>query len=298
MHISCVLCAAIAMIGAYGFARPATLLLYARHIEQRSAPVAQNVRTLECFFAAPSIAPSSNALLGQATRQAQHGRLSGLNKVGSKLRQIGPSLGKVGSKLSEVGLALGEANADCMAGCPPFLKTNRANWAPRQHRAHCKKTVAYAKNAVAKRTLWPEAEYNKLSGQMCWDAVKYCAFRANIITEDEYDALNARWDLVTPHDSRIRNSDDLKNVPPGHALGFFRIEHFAASSASNVRMDPFHVMLNTGGNKAAGNKNDCVGLGDMFGWEERDLSQLKWYQGAVVAPKGGTLRWILLIKTR
>jgi hypothetical protein len=287
MHISCVLCAAIAMIGAYGFARPATLLLYARHIEQRPAPVAQNVRTLECFFAAPSIAPSSNALLGQATRQAQHGRLSGLNKVGSKLRQIGPALGKVGSKLSEVGLALGEANADCMAGCPPFLKTNRANWAPRQHRAHCKKTVAYAKNAVAKRTLRPEAEYNKLSGQMCWDAVKYCAFRANIITEDEYDALNARWDLVTPHDSRIRNSDDLKNVPPGHALGFFRIEHFAASSASNVRMDPFHVMLNTGGNKAAGNKNDCVGLGDMFGWEERDLSQLKWYQGAVVAPKGG-----------
>jgi hypothetical protein len=238
---------------------------------------------------APSVAPSSNALLGQATRQAQHGRLSGLNKVGSKFRQIGPALGKVGSKLSEVGLALGEANADCMAGCPPFLKTNRANWAPRQHRAHCKKAVEYAKNAAAKGTSWREAEYDKLSGKMCWDAVKYCAFSANIITEDEYDALNARWDLVTPHDTRIHNSDDLKNVPPGHALGFFRIEHFADSSASNVRMDPFHVMLNIDGNKAAGNKNDCVGFGERVGWEVLNLSKLKWYQGTVVAPKGGNV---------
>ncbi len=69
----------------------------------------------------PSVAPSSNALLGQATRQVQHGRFPGLKKVGSKLRQIGPALSKVGSKLGEVGLALNEANADCMAGCPPDL---------------------------------------------------------------------------------------------------------------------------------------------------------------------------------
>ncbi len=235
----------------------------------------------------PSVAPSSNALLGQATRQVQHGRLSGLNKLGSKLRQIGPALGKVGSKLSEVGLALSEANTDCMAGCPPFLKTSRANWSSRQHRAHCKKAVEYAQGSAVKDTPWHEAEYNRLSGQMCWDAVKYCAFRANIITEDEHDVLNARWDLVTPHDTRIHNRDELKNVPPGYALGFFEIKHFAASNASNVRRDPFHVMLNIGDNKAAGNKNDCVGFGEQVGWEELDLSQLKWYQGAVVAPKGG-----------
>jgi hypothetical protein len=42
-------------------------------------------------------------------------------------------------------------------------------------------------------------------------------------------------------------------------------------------------MLTTGDNKAAGNKNQCLEIGNAAGWEEIDLSQLKWHEGYFIA---------------
>jgi hypothetical protein len=119
-------------------------------------------------------------------------------------------------------------------------------------------------------------------GNVCWDAVKDCAFKAGAIPKNRYKSVDAETDLVTSFDTRINSANELRNVPPGHTLGFFAAEVYK-STEPRIETKPFHVMLTTGDNKAAGHKNGCIEIGNPSGWEEIDLSQLKWHKGYFIA---------------
>lgn len=111
--------------------------------------------------------------------------------------------------------------------------------------------------------------YMELSSTMCWDAVKLCATMAGF----PLHTCNAQHGLVSQSDRRIDGPEALIHLPTGHAIGFF----------DNERL--IHVMLGTGGGHAAGNKNNCIGIGNSVGWESLNLRNLRWNQnGNVLAP--------------
>jgi hypothetical protein len=138
-------------------------------------------------------------------------------------------------------------------------------------------TDDYAANFARKMARNNASEdYRILSSQMCWDAVKYCALKAGVINAAKYQRIQAKTDMVNFTDPIALGPDALLRLRPGHVLGFF------------VGMNIIHAMIYTGQGKAAGNKNDCVGVGRSVGWELLDLaSLLNWAEnGSVKAPPG------------
>lgn len=108
-----------------------------------------------------------------------------------------------------------------------------------------------------------------LSAAMCWDAVKLCAVTAGLLKPQ----ADAQHHLISDSDPRVAGAEALSAVPEGHALGFF----------DGARL--VHLMMSTGAGHAAGNKNDCIGLGHPAGWEVLDLNRLRWDgDGNVTAP--------------
>jgi hypothetical protein len=135
-------------------------------------------------------------------------------------------------------------------------------------------TKEAAQVAVGAANLRNSHEWKKLTSLMCWDAIFHCAYLAGIINHSKYKALlaspNRQFHLVRYTDSTINNATAMKAIPPGHAIGFFVEEQ-------NKTWRMIHVMLSVGDGKAAGNKNDCIGVGSMVGWEVLDLAnELKW----------------------
>jgi hypothetical protein len=43
--------------------------------------------------------------------------------------------------------------------------------------------------------------------KICWDSVKYCAFKAGAITKYQYKLIKGKTDLATPFDKRIHNAN-------------------------------------------------------------------------------------------
>lgn len=113
---------------------------------------------------------------------------------------------------------------------------------------------------------------------MCWDAVKLCGVEAGAVGRN----VDAQSGLVSPTDDRIANSAAMARLPAGHAVGFFDDGRLA------------HVMLSVGDGHACGNKNSCIGVGEMVGWESHDLKALQWNAaGGITAPglgRGGLTR--------
>ena len=131
----------------------------------------------------------------------------------------------------------------------------------------------HAANFARKMSSPTSAEYINLSGLMCWDAVMYCALRAGIIDQRKYDRLHGDQDLVALSDFAVAGPNAMYRVEPGNAIGFFW------STPQGVTM--FHAMLCVGKGLAAGNKNNCVGIGSMVGWEILDLANgLAWQAAA------------------
>jgi hypothetical protein len=122
------------------------------------------------------------------------------------------------------------------------------------------------------------ADYRILSARTCWDAVKYCALKSGVIDRRTHNRLSAYQDLITNSNSQIRSAEEMRCLPPGHVIGFFK-------HASPVSI---HAMISTGEGMAAGNKNDCIGVGNFVGWEELDLAHgLRWTpSGEVIGPLG------------
>ncbi|WP_338911999.1 hypothetical protein [Mycetohabitans rhizoxinica] len=151
---------------------------------------------------------------------------------------------------------------------------------------YCNLAANYARRSAERDSngdLLHKKENEELTskGNVCWDAVKDCAFKAGAIPKNRYKSVNAKTDLVTLSDTRIKNANELESVPPGRTLGFFAVKPTKEDTPRHVEVEtePFHVMLTTGDNKAAGHKNGCIEIGNPSGWEELSLSQLKWHEG-------------------
>ncbi|MFS2105611.1 hypothetical protein [Ralstonia sp. Ralssp135] len=111
--------------------------------------------------------------------------------------------------------------------------------------------------------------YLDLSAAMCWDAVKHCAVVAHLLDA----TVDAQHGLVSSADAQVHGREAIAALPEGHAIGFFDDQRLV------------HVMLGVGNGRAAGNKNDCVGIGAPIGWEALNLNHLAWNaDGCVTAP--------------
>ncbi|MEJ2769402.1 hypothetical protein [Mycetohabitans sp. B46] len=160
----------------------------------------------------------------------------------------------------------------------PNFGPNLSNLTPEQRSEYyCNLAADYARRSAERDSngdpLHKKENEDLISkGNICWDAVKDCAFKAGAISKDQYKLINGKTDLVTPIDKRIHNANELESVPPGHILEFF----------GRGETEPFHVMLTTGDNKAASNKNQCLEIGNAAGWEELDLSQLTPFNGIFI----------------
>jgi hypothetical protein len=120
-------------------------------------------------------------------------------------------------------------------------------------------------------------DFRQLSAKMCWDAVKHCVVQAApFLGKNRYKHIDAKMGLVSSGDPEVRSAAEMRTVPEGSILGFFDGD------------TPIHVMVSLGGGWAAGNKNDCVGVGSPVGWEELNLAERLWTEEAVrVRTRGG-----------
>lgn len=135
-------------------------------------------------------------------------------------------------------------------------------------------SMRHAAAQTAREATDPEHPlYLELSAAMCWDAVKHCAASAGALNPD----IDAQHGLVSVTDGEIRGQEAMATLPGAHAVGFFDGNRLV------------HVMMSLGEGHAAGNKNDCIGIGHPVGWEALDLKRLMWNQdGSIMAP--GLLR--------
>lgn len=126
-------------------------------------------------------------------------------------------------------------------------------------------------------------QYELLSADMCWDAVKQCGVKAGAVRRD----VDAQRGLVSGADALVPDSDAVERLPAGTAVGFFEGERAV------------HVMLSVGDGHACGNKNNCVGIGKAVGWESLDLKALDWDRnGGINAPGMLTPQRTLQVRAR
>ncbi|MCG1040651.1 hypothetical protein SAMN04487769_0427 [Burkholderia sp. b14] len=237
--------------------------------------------------APPSISQRSTAPL-QGTPRSTPSALSGLCCLSrSSSTETNGSIAEETHGQS-IGQSVLSGVHSCITSCLPSLGPNLSNLTPEQRsKYYCNLAADYARRSAecdSNGDPLHKKENEELTskGNVCWDAVKDCAFKAGAIPKNRYKSVNAKTDLVTSSDTRINNANELRNVPPGHTLGFFEAVGKLTESP-RIATKPFHVMLTTGDNKAAGHKNGCIEIGNPSGWEELDLSQLKWHEGYFIA---------------
>lgn len=132
-------------------------------------------------------------------------------------------------------------------------------------------TDAYVAS-VARGVASPDSrEYEQLATVMCWTGVAHVLELAQIdvsklvIRKETGKGMKVKVKHLLLVDST--NGTQLtssSNVPEGSVMGFFS------------RGEMIHAMISLGGLKAAGTKNNCIGLGNPYGWEILDLSELDW----------------------
>ena len=114
--------------------------------------------------------------------------------------------------------------------------------------------------------------YLQLSGMMCWDAVAHCQAlgggpAATSITVGDH------LHYISTSDPSVTSAAEMRRVPQGAFIGFFHGGLLV------------HAMIATGHGLAAGNKNQCIGIGQPVGWEILDLaSRLTWSGGGARTP--------------
>lgn len=105
--------------------------------------------------------------------------------------------------------------------------------------------------------------YRTLSAMMCWDAVVHCQVQAGRPRPGAVTALGY-GEVISADDPVVTSHGDMQHVPQGAFVGFFEGDRLV------------HAMICVGAGCAAGNKNECIGIGHSVGWEILDLSQLDW----------------------
>ncbi len=137
-----------------------------------------------------------------------------------------------------------------------------------------------ARHARDSATAGDGADYLDLSSRMCWDAAAACVVRAGgntpqpgTITADHFGSF------VRLTDPLVSDADAMRKVAQGALLGFVETR--------DGKPVLVHAMVAVGHGMAAGNKNDCIGVGKSVGWEILDLAgELQWIDGvqAIQAP--------------
>lgn len=138
-------------------------------------------------------------------------------------------------------------------------------------------TTENQKNAAAYATQsatagMSDAGFKELSGLMCWDAVIRCALKAGAIDKKRADGAKISGDkpdsykgFIDPKkDPVVADAAAMRAVPQGCFLGFFE--------NAGGKLTMIHAMISTGHGLAAGNKNDCIGIGNPVGWEILNLA--------------------------
>ena len=105
------------------------------------------------------------------------------------------------------------------------------------------------------------------SSKMCWDAAIECQVMAGVKRPLPVQTLNHDH-VISLADTAVTSRNAMQRVPQGASIGFFR---------NGTLM---HFMIATGAGCAAGNKNQCIGIGNPVGWEVLNLAEdLAWGSG-------------------
>ena len=155
----------------------------------------------------------------------------------------------------------------------------------------CRDAADFARDCAAGRN---QKGCLLLQKEMCWDAVSLCAELAQVIDHKKFLTLKGQENrLISVNDPVVTNANAMRQVPPGHILGFYdpapQYKRFV------------HAMLSTGIGWAAGTKNGCIGIGyDMAYWQLLNLAGgLKWLpQGNFNAAKEANKMRVLQIHHR
>lgn len=137
-------------------------------------------------------------------------------------------------------------------------------------------TCAWAAKLAVQYLDTSSSEWLKLSTQMCWTATFQVAVNAGILTEAQamrlFKTPSALKNTLS-NGKPVRTAAEMREVPAGYLIYF------------KVGTEPIHAMIAIGDGHAVGNKNDCVGVGSMTGWESLDLAAgLEWSNGDVLVP--------------
>ena len=118
------------------------------------------------------------------------------------------------------------------------------------------------------------ADFISLSALMCWDAVAQVQAKAGLKRQTNIGGKNCDH-VISLTDPAVTSKQEMQAVPQGAFVGFFRDGTL------------IHAMLATGAGIAAGNKNECIGIGRAVGWELLNLaSDLKWGGSGFTDPGG------------
>ena len=79
----------------------------------------------------------------------------------------------------------------------------------------------FARKIAIKKNPLESNGFRALVPLMCWDAVKYCALKAGVINDAQYQRINAQTDMVNLKDPIVLGPDALRRLRPGNVLGFF-----------------------------------------------------------------------------
>ncbi len=118
------------------------------------------------------------------------------------------------------------------------------------------------------------ADFKTLSSLMCWDAVAEVQAKAGMKRQTDIGGKKCDH-VVSLSDQPITGKQEMQSVPQGAFIGFFRDGTL------------IHAMLATGAGIAAGNKNECIGIGRPVGWELLNLAaDLNWGGSGFTDPGG------------
>jgi hypothetical protein len=239
----------------------------------------------------PSIQTGSSSAplhqTSQATRQVASGPLTNLAALSSRVREV------AAETLSDVSAAMasccppprpssssgseGENRTQFFSltpqdllhadGTHPFFpytenplksyQATRSNWTQAQHRAFSEKALGVAIEALARDEtgeLVDRNAFDNISNLMCWNLPRYCAVKAKIIPQSEYDSMHVQTgslDVISLNDKKVNSAEALKEVPRGDVIGFF--DPNAPEERQLV-----HAMISMGEGKAIGCKNNCL----------------------------------------
>ncbi|WP_147676002.1 hypothetical protein [Algibacter pacificus] len=105
-----------------------------------------------------------------------------------------------------------------------------------------------------------DAVSKKINTLVAWDAVKYCAKQAGVISQSKSNKLISE-DIINAGDAKVQSHT---RIPKGYIIGFFD---------NGVLL---HTMISTGNGKAVGvNNKKAIGVGVNGKWEEITLQQLQ-----------------------